>query len=158
MAKAVLAARAHVDKMRSDFVAERETRRQNLHKMVFGNSGGDASELIADRDARDRAEQISGPEDAKAMLHRAKQNGDDSLARAVAEAAFRRGWLEISKDYADQSGKRGALDFLIDTNAGPRTNLADTVVFRVRNPEELSSETESTLRELANVHAPGMDR
>jgi hypothetical protein len=157
MAKAVVAARAHVDKMRSDFIAERETRRQNLGRIVFGNSGAEASELIADRDAQDRAAQIPGPEDAKAMLHRANQNGDDSLARAVAEAAFRRGWLEVSQDYADQAGKRTALDMLIDTNTGPRTKLADSVVFRLRNPEELASATESTLRELANVHAPGME-
>jgi hypothetical protein len=158
MAKAVVAARAHVDKMRSDFVAEREKRSQNLHRIVFGNpSGGTASELIADRDARDRAEQIPGPEDAKAMLHRANQNGDHSLAKAVAEAALRRGWLEVSQNYADQAGKRNALDLLIETKTGPRTTLADSMVFRVRNPEEFSAATESTLRDLAQIHAPGME-
>jgi hypothetical protein len=158
MAKAVLAARAHVDKMKSDFVAERKTRSQNLYRIVFGNfSGGEASEVIAHRDAQDRAARIPGPEDAKAMLHRANQNGDDSLARAVAEAAFRRGWLEVSQDYADQAGKRSALDLLMETNSGPRTTLADSVVFRVRNPEELGTATEPTLRDLAQVHAPGME-
>jgi hypothetical protein len=158
MAKAVVAARAHVDKMGSDFVAERETRSQNLYRIVFGtSSGGGASELIADRDARDRAEQIPGPEDAKAVLHRANQNGDDSLARAIAEAAFRRGWLEVTQDYADQAGKRSALDLLFEIKTGPRTKLADSMVFKVRNPEELGTATESTLREVAQIHAPGME-
>jgi hypothetical protein len=79
------------------------------------------------------------------------------LARAVAETAFQRGWLDVAHDYADQTGRRNLLDALVDTNTGPRTNIADSVVFRVRNPEELDGATEATLRELANVHAPGME-
>jgi hypothetical protein len=158
MAKAVLAARGHVGEMRSDFVAQRETRNQNLHRIVFGTvSGGEASELIANRDAQDRAAQLATAEDAKAMLRRADQNGDNSLGRAVAEAAYRRGWLEISQDYADQAGKRGALDLLIETDTGPCTTLADSAVFRVRSPHELGTASESTLRDLAQIHAPGME-
>jgi hypothetical protein len=158
LAKAALAARARVDKMRSDFVAERAARSHNLHKLMFGDlTDFEASEVVAHRDAQDRAAQLDTADDAKAMLNRANQNGDDSLACAVAEAAFRRGWVEVSQDYANQSGKRGALDLLIDTTAGRLTNLADSAVFRVRNPEELGTATEPTLRELAQVHAPGME-
>ena len=152
MAKAVLAARAQVERLKSEFAAERETRRDNLHRIIFGSpSGASASELIANRDAQDRAAQVSTPEDAKAMLRRANQNGDESLARAVAESAFHRGWAEVAQDYADQVGKRGALEMLADTNVGPRTTLADSTVFRIRNPAELGLglESESTLDNLA---------
>ncbi|MBJ7340634.1 hypothetical protein [Mycolicibacterium sp.] len=158
LAKAVLAARTRVDKLRSDFVADREQRGHKLHKIVFGDlTDFGASEVIAHRDAQDRAAQLDTPDDAKAMLRRAGQTGDHSLACAVAEAAYRRGWVEVSQDYADQAGKRGALDLLIDSTTGRLTNLADSAVFRVRNPEELSAATEPVLRELAEVHAPGME-
>ena len=42
------------------------------------------------------------------------------------------------------------LDLLADTNAGPRTTLADSTVFRIRNPAELGLgfESESTLENL----------
>jgi hypothetical protein len=50
-----------------------------------------------------------------------------------------------------------ALDMLIDATPGRLTKLADSAVFRVRNPEELSAATEPTLSDLAQVHAPGME-
>jgi hypothetical protein len=157
MAKAVLAARDHVTKMRSDHVVERETRQRNLARIVFGNPDGvGGSELIAIRDAQDRAAQLDSADDAKAMLHRASQNGDGSLARAVAEAAFNRGWTEVAQDYADQTGKSNALNLLAEDRAHTYENLADTAVFRLRNPEELSLASEPALRTLAELHPPGM--
>ena len=138
MAQAVVAARAEVEAMKKEFVAERNTRRDDLHRSLFGASGrASASELIADRDAQDRAAQLDSPDAAATMLARANRNGDGSLARATAEHAFQRGWSEIAQDYADQAEKRSTLDMLNDTNAGPRTVLADSVIFRVRPPSEL---------------------
>ena len=151
MAKAVLAARAQVEGLKSEFAAERETRRKNLERIAFGIIGEpSAFDLMAARDAQDRAAKISTAEDAKAMLHRANQSNDESLAKAVAQAAFNKGWTEVANDYADMWGKRGALDLLADTNAGPRTTLADTTVFRIRNPAELGLglESDSTLNNL----------
>lgn len=95
-------------------------------------------------------------DDATAMLRRANQHGDESLAVAVAGAAFQRGSIGVAQEYADQAGKRGALDLLIDATPGRFTNLADSTVFRIRNPEELSTAAEPTLRDLAQIHAPGM--
>ena len=70
MAKAVLAARAQVEKLRSEFVAERETRRRNLERIAFGIVGEPtafdqptAFDLMAMRDAQDRAAKISTAED-----------------------------------------------------------------------------------------------
>ncbi|BBX69711.1 hypothetical protein [Mycolicibacterium psychrotolerans] len=157
LAKVVLAARARVDKMRSDFAAERKARSHNLHKIVFGDlTDVQASAVIAHRDAQDRAAQLETADDARAMLQRANQRGDESLAGAVAETAFRRGWIEVARDYAREAGKSGALDLLIDTAAGRLTNLAESAVFRVQNPGELSGATEPVLQKAAEVHAPGM--
>ena len=64
MAKAVLASRAQVEKLRSEFVAERETRRRNLERIAFGIVGEPtAFDLMAMRDAQDRAAKISTAED-----------------------------------------------------------------------------------------------
>lgn len=64
MAKAVLAARAQVEKLRSEFVAERETRRRNLERIAFGIVGEPtAFDLMAMRDVQDRAAKISTAED-----------------------------------------------------------------------------------------------
>ena len=102
MAKAVLAARAQVEKLRREFVAERETRRKNLDRIVVRNHRrAKAFDLIATRDAQDRAAKISTAEDAKAMLHRANQSDDESLAKAVAQAAFNKGWTEVANNFAD---------------------------------------------------------
>ena len=61
MAKAVLAARAQVEKLRSEFVAERETRRRNLERIAFGIVGEPTDD--GTRDAQDRAAKISTAED-----------------------------------------------------------------------------------------------
>jgi hypothetical protein len=157
MAKSVLAARAHVEEMKSEFVAEREARREGLSRIVFGNTYElEGSDVIVNRDAQDRAAQLATADDAKAMLRRATQNGDDSLARAVAEAAFNHKWFEVAQDYAEQTGKEGALDLLVEAQNQPHAKLGDAVVFRIKNPEELSDASEPMLRNLAQVHAPGM--
>jgi hypothetical protein len=158
MAKSVLAARAQVDKMRSEFVAEREARRAGLSKIVFGSAHElKGSDVIVNRDAQDRAAQLASADDAQAMLHRADQNGDDSLARAVAQKAFNQGWLEVSRNYANKTGKSGALELLVDEAQNqPHNKIGDAVVFRIRNPEELSTASEPMLRKTAEVHAPGM--
>ena len=151
MAKAVLAARAQVEKLRSEFVAERETRRDNLHRIIFGSpSGASASELIANRDAQDRAAQISTPEDAKAMLHRANQTNDESLARAVARVLFIEGgqrWLRTTQTRW-ASAEPSTCSPTPTPARAPR--LADATVFRIRNPAELGLglESESTLNNL----------
>jgi hypothetical protein len=143
--------------MKSDFIAEREARSHKLRKIVFGDlTDFEASEVIAHRDAQDRAAQLETADDATTMLRRARQHGDESLAVAVAEGAFRRGWVEVSQEYANETGKRGALDLLIDATPGRLTNLADSTVFRIRTPEALGTATEHGLRDLAQIHAPGM--
>jgi hypothetical protein len=159
MAKVLFAARARVAEMKSEVAADRETRRNNLHRIVFGVVGQpSAFDLIATRDAQDRASRISTIDEAMAMLHRANQTGDETLAKATAEQAFDKGWTDVANKYADATGKRGALDRLAEANEGRYTRLADAIVFQIRNPKELASATESTLRELANVHAPGMEK
>lgn len=142
-----------------DFVAERETRRQNLSRIVFGVVGqSSAFDSIAMRDAQDRASTLSTIDEATAMLHRANHTGDEMLAKATAHSAFDLGWTGVANQYADATGKREALDCLTEANEGRYSRLVDSMVFGVRNPAEFESATEPTLRQFANVHAPGMEK
>ncbi|MCZ8380352.1 hypothetical protein O6P37_15900 [Mycobacterium sp. CPCC 205372] len=157
LAKSVLAARERVQQMRSDFASEREQRREDLLRYLFNDSYLlDGSDLIAHRDAQDRADQLTTSDEAMAMLNRANLHSDDSLASAVAEAAFNKGWTEVCERYATLTGKASALRELVGSHIGRHNSLADSVVFRIRNPKELSTANEARLRELAEVHAPGM--
>ena len=157
MAKLVLAARERVNQMRTDFVSEREAKRASLYKYLFGDFYElEGSEIIANRDAQDRAAQLATAEDAMAMLQRAEQHSDGSLASAVAEKAYTKGWSDVCEQYADWAGKSRALELLLESHPGRHANLTNGVIFRIRNPDELSTADEITLRELAGVHAPGM--
>jgi hypothetical protein len=153
MAKAVLTARNQTEKLKAEFVAAREARRTNLERIVFGIVGEPtASDLIAHRDAQDRAASLTGSDEAAAVLRRANQSNDESLAKAVAQAAFQRGWTEVANNYADMWDKRACLDMLTDTHAGPNTVTADAVTFRIRAPEELGPlPGDSDLENLANM-------
>lgn len=155
MARAVMNARKQADKLKADTVAQRESRRSNLERLAFGIVGEPTpSELMATRDAQDRAAKLSTAEDAATMLHRANQSNDETLAKAVAQAAFNRGWASVANNYADTWDKRGYLDMLADTPAGRNTTAADAAVFRVRAPEELGGlASEANIESFANMDA-----
>src|SRR3954453_24134748 len=68
-------------------------RQQELERRLFGSGLGGldaATSAISARDAQDRAERLTTPQEAASLLHRAEQNGDQALARAVAQHAARR--------------------------------------------------------------------
>ena len=126
---------------------------------MFGVVGqSSAFDSIAMRDAQDRASTLSTIDEATAMLHRANHTGDEMLAKATAHSAFDLGWTGVANQYADATGKREALDCLTEANEGRYSRLVDSIVFGVRNPAEFESATEPTLRQFANVHAPGMEK
>lgn len=88
LAQAWTSARAELDKLRADERDRLAEREQYLERRLFGLSGLDgASQAISTRDAQDRASRLSRPSDATELLARAERNGDDALARAVAQHA-----------------------------------------------------------------------
>ena len=72
---------------------DRLTRREGeLERRLFGLGGAGgldgAAQAISARDAQDRAGRLTDPQEAAALLARAEQNGDPTLARAIAHHAL----------------------------------------------------------------------
>ncbi len=65
-------------------------RQRELEHRLFGLGGygpDSATHAISARDAHDRAGRLTRPQEAASLLHRAEHNGDQVLARAIAQHA-----------------------------------------------------------------------
>ena len=104
MAKATLDARKEADALRTELLAERESRRESLEKRLFGLLGTPTpTELMVMRDSRDHVASLENAEDAQLKLKLANQAGDTFLAKAIAQAAATKGWSDIVNTYADSA-------------------------------------------------------
>ncbi|MBF4568774.1 hypothetical protein ITJ57_08315 [Plantibacter sp. VKM Ac-2880] len=63
-------------------------RAQDLERVLDSKVGHTASDIIAFRDAQDRAEKITDADEAERVISRALRNSDDSLAYAVFRQAL----------------------------------------------------------------------
>jgi hypothetical protein len=85
--------RAKEMKLVEDAITERE-------KQIDAKSGSTSSDLIAFRDAQDRAERIEGEADAQRVIERALRTNDSSLAHAVFRASMDHGWKTPAETFA----------------------------------------------------------
>jgi hypothetical protein len=151
IAAATLEARRKADQLRNEHAAERQEYRYTRQRIAFGKyTGATGSDVIADRDARDRAAQLKAPGDAKAMLAKAILHNDESLAKAVAAHAYDRGWRGVVERYGEAFDRQVFIDQLDDTPVGPRTDTADRIIFHIRNPQELGTASELELQTTAD--------
>ena len=153
MARAVIDAKANLAKIKDQHVADRNARRDRLERLAFGQVGDvDPQTLIAIRDAQDRAQRIETEDDAAAMLHRATQTNDTTLASAIGLRAYNRGWTDVATNWAEKWDKAAYVEMFHDVPNGKNTQAADAMVFRVRPPEELGGLVgDSDLENLANM-------
>ena len=152
MAKATLDARKEADALRTELLAERESRRESLEKRLFGLLGTPTpTELMVMRDSRDRAASLENAEDAQLKLKLANQAGDTFLSKAIAQAAATKGWSDIVNTYAATAplGTRSALEELADIPSGRMTNIADAATFTIHAPSEIGAATTSVLEAIA---------
>jgi hypothetical protein len=63
-----------------------------LETAIDSKSGNTSSDVIAFRDAQDRAERLDSSDDADKMLERAIRTGDRSLAHAIFRRALEANW------------------------------------------------------------------
>jgi hypothetical protein len=153
MAKAVLDAKNSVAKIRDQHVADRTARRDRWERLAFGMVGDpDPQTLIAIRDAQDRAERITSEQDAAAMLHRATQTNDATLASAIGLQAYNRGWSDVTNTWANTWDKAAFVEEFKSVPGGKNTNAADALVFRVSTPQELAgTPSDSALKQVAEM-------
>jgi hypothetical protein len=90
MAKAKLEADAKFRAIREKESTDRDARRDSLVKRLFGSeaSVSDGAQLLAVRDALNRADDAKSPADARKLLRLARMSGDETLARATAARAY----------------------------------------------------------------------
>jgi hypothetical protein len=151
MAKVVLEAKKQVNRIKDEHVADREKRRNSYERLAFGISEFDVdpSTLIAARDAQDRAQRLSSADEAAAVLHRANQTTDSTLAAAVGLHARNRGWNEVTSNWAQAWDKQVWLDKLDTIPGGPNTRTVDNLLFRVPAPQELGMASDGDLERIA---------
>jgi hypothetical protein len=114
---------------------------------------GDINAVMAARDARDRARQVTKPAAAGELLAEAQAAGDDSLARAVAQHAHRAGWHEVTGKWADSQPPevRGHLDRWAAANhqQSRAGNMARSMAYRVAQPPEIAGMSQGQMQQLA---------
>ncbi|WP_238422694.1 hypothetical protein [Gordonia sp. 'Campus'] len=97
------AAKAKMQKLRQNEVKLVEDRKQQLSQDLFGLSSttsSDPNQIIAYRDAQDRASKIESGEEAQRLLDSATLSGDKSLTSAILARAFNEGWSKIIDKHA----------------------------------------------------------
>lgn len=72
-----------------------------LERLVASTVGTTGSDIIAYRDAQDRAERIQDANQASQMMARALRNGDKTLAHAVFGRAIDAGYREAAQMYTE---------------------------------------------------------
>lgn len=140
LAKIVRDARKQRNDLKTKYLAERTARRETLQRSLFGITGDATPEQIMIlRDSRDRAATIKSNEEAATKLALAQQAGDTYMAKAIAMIAAHYGWNDVLSTYTDTApaGTRTMLEELSEVPTGTNTGLADAVIFRLREPDEL---------------------
>ncbi len=67
-----------------------------LRRLFDAPAPHDAAAIISYRDAADRAERLTDPDEAIELLRRARMTGDDLLAKAIAVRAAGRAALSVA--------------------------------------------------------------
>lgn len=110
IAAAYLNTRAKVDEQLIKMAGGVARQEKTDAATVFGvrNLPGDPASLsVSRRDAGDRVSQIQDSEELRALLARAERNGDEVLARAIAERALELSDIDTMNDFL---GTRPAFD------------------------------------------------
>lgn len=152
LALATLAARRNADRGRQEHAAEREKQLATARRIAFGSLAQmEGADALSVRDAADRAAKITNPDAAKSALSNAILTDDRVFAKAVAAHAHSRGWSTVAAQYGDEYGVRSFIDDLDDIPSGPKTELADQIVWRVAPPTELRGYSDPALQQIADA-------
>lgn len=85
-------------------------KKQSLERRLFGLSSvtsSDPNQIIAYRDAQDRAARLNSPDDAQEVFAAAIRSDDKTLAAAVLAKAVANGWSGIVNEYVKQNPAAG---------------------------------------------------
>lgn len=79
-------------------------KRTELERRLFGLSSvvsSDPTQIIAYRDAQDRAARLADPDDARELLNTAQLSDDTSLTSAILAQSLRNGWHSVVREHTN---------------------------------------------------------
>lgn len=160
LAKVAREMRAERQRLMAERDRESRGAQVRLENTLFGSGSkaDDASAVISRRDAGDRAAQLDDEEAARRLLARAERTGDEPLARAIAERAFERRWVNVTNEFLERRPELDAPMNELWSQRHPSMNDALVEILTMdANPEELSGLSEFDIDRLAEadpVEAP----
>lgn len=149
-ADAYRTAKTGLDSLKQGHAADIEKQQQELRKAAFGlsyplNATEGDKELIrmSYRDAMGRVNAISTADDALKTLQEAQVIGDKQMVKAVAQAAYNKGWNAVLNEYATISpGSADAMRDLTRLEADQQDAMGrfgTGMMFSVDAPPEATS-------------------
>jgi len=160
IAASYLRAKQGLDQLRQEFM-DGAVHDAKIHsKDIFGAACAIGADAISVRDAADRASRLTDADEALGLLQMADENGDEVLARAVAQQSYRaakqatfgdEGWTSVLGEYLGSRPEVAAkLSELESAQANDlETNFRNEGVFFLGPPSEISQFSESALAGIA---------
>jgi hypothetical protein len=128
-----------------------ETTRRTLMQRAFAVPS-DAASALSFRDACDRAEGIDNETEALALINRAADTNDSTLATALALRGYEMGWDSVLQVYAKlRPNAVAAINQLSQTRT--RLTAGDLFAFILPVPDELSGLTDWAMQTLVDTNA-----
>lgn len=164
IAAAYLRAKQGLDALRRDFAQAGATTSKVLSRDIFGAASTAGVDAISVRDAADRAARLGDPQEALSLLQMADENGDEVLARAVAQQSYRHtkaaafGDEEWSTVLAEYLGSRPEVAEKVARleeaqAADLETNFRNEGYFFLVPPSEVSRLSDSAMAALTSQRA-----
>ncbi|MGK0715015.1 hypothetical protein ACR5KS_02960 [Leucobacter sp. W1153] len=103
---------AHASQRRTSINAENEiidNKIATLERRLDGFVGYSSSDIIAYRDAQDRAEAVKDEGRAAKLMDRALRSNDRTLAHALFRAAVDNNWVEAQRSFAKENSSIAAI-------------------------------------------------
>jgi hypothetical protein len=164
LARAYRDASRAMNKLREDWQGKAAVDSRSLGRDLFGTASAVGADAISVRDADDRAARVERVGDALDLMHRAHENGDEVLVRALAQRAYRErsnpfggGWAPVLDTYVEMHPEVG--EKLAQLEDARRNNLRNSVtaglIFSVPRPPELGRIPDHKLDDVAEGRLAG---
>ena len=146
----------------ADAASKAESERiETLRKRLFGAPGTDPTSIISYRDALDRAERATKPQELEALLDRAVRSGDTALQRACLDVVFHK----AQADPLGRSQWAASLDRFRGVNETQDGDIEELARLTGMNRQSMGARVFDQARtaapmptELAQLSTPAIDR
>lgn len=124
--------KAMLGTLRDKEIVAVRTRKDSIMQGLFGTTTSNPSDVIAYRDAQDRAQRLGDHTEALATLERATLSGDKSLATAILLKAVDSGWRSVINAYSESNpGTSEALSDLASIAAYEDKSFERTMAYAI---------------------------